>query len=774
MEQELGDWLYELGLGEYAEAFAENHVDFALLTRLTTEDLKEIGVRSVGHRRKILDALAGHPSGSPPLPTVATPANRAVSTAGGAHSAERRQLTVLFCDLVGSTAMSQRLDPEVLSEVIRNYQNIVAGEVVRYEGHVAKFMGDGIMALFGYPQAHEDDCERAIRSAISLLQAIERLAPVRKELLRARIGISTGDVVVGDLVGEGAAQEEAVIGDTPNLAARLQEVASAGQIIIDSRTHRLVRKAFSWKNLGSLQLKGFEGEHAAWRVSGELQVANRFDITQSGRLTNFVGRQHELGLLLERWELAQRGEGQVVLLSGEAGIGKSRLLRAMLGELKNENPTRLSYQCSPYHTNSVLYPVLRQLERVAELDSHDSDDARCAKLEALFPTDDVPIIAGLFSSAPNENQSTRELHADERKERIQGILVEQLIRLAKERPVLFLLEDAHWIEPTTLEVLMQTAPNISEHGVLMVLTHRQDWHAPFSLAPNLTRLTLNPLSRMQTEELVRSLAGSTTDEATIQHIASRTDGVPLFVEELTKSIIEAADTKSEVPESLQASLLARLDRLGSARDVAQVASVVGRDFSQELLARATGKPGPELAAALEQLVASELVYVKGTIPVVRYTFKHALIQDTAYSTLLIKQRRYLHERIANALQELFPAVVETEPEILAHHYTEAGLNEMAANFWERAARRAAGQSANLEAVDHFRRAIELLSGLPESAERRRMELRLQLGLGPALMAVHGWGVREVAETYERARALGTTEGNIPSQFQATWGLWLYN
>ncbi len=588
MKHELSDWLDHLGLGEYAEAFADNHVDFELLTRLTNEELKEIGVTSVGHRRRMLDAIATVSADARPQLPVESPVIRAASTTAVDRSAERRQLTVMFCDLVGSTAMSQKLDPEELSDVIRNHQNTVAGEVGRYEGRVAKFMGDGVMALFGYPQAHEDDCERAVRSAISLLQAVDRLAPVGEETLQARIGISTGDVVVGDLVGEGAAQEEAVIGDTPNLAARLQEVASPGQIIIDSRTQRLVSAAFSLEDLGGHQLKGFDREKVVWRVSGEAHVPNRFDIAQRGSLTKFVGRQHELGLLFERWERAQKGEGQVVLLSGEAGIGKSRLLRAMTDKLEDIQLTRLNYQCSPYHTNSALYPVLRQLERAAELNSGDTDNTRCAKLEALFPTEAIPIIDSFFSSVPTENQSTRELRADERKERIQAILIEQLIRIAKERPVLFLFEDAHWIDPTTLELLMHTAPNISDHRVFMVLTHRQEWHAPFSAAPNVTRLTLNPLSRMQTVELVRSLVRSTTDEATIQRMATRTDGVPLIVEEPTKSIIEAADTKGEVPESLQASLLARLDRLGKAKHVAQVASVIGRvslkNYSPEQLA----------------------------------------------------------------------------------------------------------------------------------------------------------------------------------------------
>jgi class 3 adenylate cyclase/predicted ATPase len=774
MVDELKRWLDQLGLSEYAEAFAKNHVNFELLTSLTADDLKDVGVASVGHRRRLLNAITALSANKdtqdpvqylPDAQTVALQKDR---------QAERRQLTVMFCDLVGSTALSQKLDPEELSEIIKTYQNTVADQVARYEGHVAKFMGDGVMALFGYPQAHEDDAERAILSALSVVDALSRLEPVGEEKLQVRIGISTGDVVVGDLVGEGAAQEEAVVGDTPNLAARLQDVALSGQVVIDPTTQRLTKRAFTLEKLGSRALKGFQSEIPIWCVSGERQSSKDLESSQSNSLSDFIGRQHELGLLIERWQTAQAGEGQVVLLSGEAGIGKSRLIRALSDAFEHEQLTRLTYQCSPYHTNSSLYPVLRQLERAAEFRADDSDEARYVKLARLFAFDVVPLIASLFSLVPTGHAEIRGLRADERKERTLAALMEQLMTLAREKPVLFLLEDAHWIDSTTLEVLSQTAPNICDHRVLMVLTHRPEWQAPFPKTPHVTQLTLNPLSRTQVEDLVRGLAGSGTDEELIQQIVARTDGVPLFVEELTKSVLEAKETMSEVPESLQASLLARLDRLGPAKGVAQVASAIGRDFSHELLARVIDKPPSELDAAIEQLVASELIFVRGTLPVTRYTFKHALVQDTAYGTLLMKQRRHLHGRIAKALEEISPVTVEIEPETMAHHLMEAGLNQKAVEFWARAAHRAAGQSANVEAIGHFRNALGLILALPESDERRHIELQLQLGLGPALMAVEGWGVREVAEIYKRARTLGEAEGDVPSLFQATWGLWLFN
>ena len=774
MVDELKRWLDQLGLGEYAEAFANNHVDFELLASLTADDLKDVGVTSVGHRRRLLDAITALSSdknwhdpaaNSHDVQTVALQKDR---------QAERRQLTVMFCDLVGSTALSQRLDPEELSEIITAYQNTVADRVTRYEGHVAKFMGDGVMALFGYPQAHEDDAERAILSALSVIDGVSRLEPVGDEKLQVRIGISTGDVVVGDLVGEGAAQEEAVVGDTPNLAARLQDVALAGQVVIDPTTQRLTKGAFTLEKLGSTALKGFQSEIPIWCVSGERQSSKNSQSSQKKNLSDFIGRQHELGLLIERWQTAQAGEGQVVLLSGEAGIGKSRLIGALSEAIETEQIKRLTYQCSPYHTNSSLYPVLRQLELAAEFRPHEADETRYAKLARLFPSDVVSLIASLFSLDPTDHAEFRDLRADERKERTLAALVEQLMTLAHEQPVLFLLEDAHWIDPTTLELLSQTVPNICDHRLLMVLTHRPEWQAPFPKAPHITQLTLNPLSRTQVNDLVRGLAGPGTDEELILQIVARTDGVPLFVEELTKSLLEAKETVSEVPESLQASLLARLDRLGPAKEVAQVASAIGRDFNHELLARVIDRPPSELDAAVKQLVASELIFVRGTLPVTRYTFKHALVQDAAYGTLLLKQRRHLHGRIASALEEVSPSIVETEPETMAYHLTEAGLDERAVDFWARAARRAAGQSANVEAIDHFRRALGLILALPESDERRRIELQLQLGLGPPLMAVEGWGVRRVAEIYERARALGQAEGDIPSLFQATWGLWLFN
>jgi class 3 adenylate cyclase len=527
MESKVDLWLAQLGLSEYAQAFAENHVDYELLPRLTAEDLRDIGISSVGHRRKLLDAIAHLAVNAPPQMPVEP---EKAAQPRQERAAERRRLSVMFCDLVGSTGLSQRLDPEELSEVIRIYQNTVAGEVARYEGHVAKFMGDGVMALFGYPQAHEDDCERAIRSALSLVDAIGSVKPIGEHTLQLRIGISTGDVVVGDLVGEGAAQEEAVVGDTPNLAARLQELATPGHVAIDAATERAAKRIFALRRLGKHVLKGFDAEVEAWQVSGEHQTPTRFETNHQRGITEFVGRQHELGLLLERWQLAREGEGQVILLSGEAGIGKSRLVRAMTDAAKHDELIRLTYQCSPYHINSSLYPVLRHLERAAEFTSNDDDDARCAKLERLFPADAVPFIANLYSLISVDDERIRSLRADERKETVLGILFNQLMRLTDEKPVLFLFEDAHWIDPSTLDLLNQTVRNIFDKRLLMVLTHRPEWKAPFSTAPHVTRLALNPLSRSQVEDLVRAVAGPVTDEAVIQSIVARTDGVPLFVE----------------------------------------------------------------------------------------------------------------------------------------------------------------------------------------------------------------------------------------------------
>lgn len=780
MVSDIRQWLEELGLDKYGEVFVENEVNLQALPHITDNDLKELGV-GLGARRQILAAAAllnADAALSPP--DEATEIEQPLT-----REAERRQLTVMFCDLVGSTALSQQLDPEDLRDVIRRYQDAVAGAVARYDGHVAKFLGDGVLAYFGWPQAHEGEAERAVRTGLDAIDAVQRILLDNGAELQARVGIATGQVVVGDLIGDTARDDDAVIGETPNLAARLQGEADPGQMVIEAVTRNLIGAAFELEDLGERSLKGFSRPATVWRVSGEGAVGSRFEVAHAGSLTRLVGRENEVALLRERWDLAKEGEGQVVLLSGEAGIGKSRIVSAARELAGNEPHFRLRYQCSPFHINSAFYPITQRLERAARFEQEDSTATKLDKLETLLrpSASDLPATAQLFAallSLPAEDRyGALELTPDQRRDFTFAALVEQIIALSRQRPVLFIMEDVHWIDPTTQNFVGEVMTQVADANVLMLVTHRPEFSPPWSGHSHLTSLALNRLSREQARKIVAAVGGADLPDTLVKNIVARADGIPLFVEELTKSVLEAGESEGgpvsveAIPATLQASLTARLDRLDDAKSIAQIGAAIGREYSYDLIAAVSQESATHLEEALNRLIEAELVFRTATMRNIIYTFKHTLIQEVAYESMLKSRRSELHLQIAETLEATFPSIVETEPEVLARHYSMAGKVEPAIVYWRRAGELSTEASANLEAVSHFEKALELLVSLPASRSRDQQELELRIALGGPLLMTRGHGAPEVGNTYSRARELCQELSDSPQIVPALLGMWRY-
>ena len=780
-------WLAEQGLAHHAEAFAKNGIAGDVLRDLTDADLRELGL-NLGDRKRLLKAIAALAARSTDAraETVEPTARSAVP-----REAERRQLTVLFVDLVGSTELAARLDPEDMARVIRAYQGCCSDAVRRWDGHIAKYMGDGVLAYYGWPRAHEDDAERAVRSGLELAKAVGEQTASDGTNLAARIGIATGRVVVGELIGEGAAQEEAVVGETPNLAARLQGLAEPGAVVVAASTRRLLGGLFALTDLGPVRLRGFADPLAAWRVTGEGRAEGRFEALHGERLTPLVGREHELAMLMERWTWAKDGDGQVVLIAGEAGIGKSRLLRALREELGGEPHVTLRHFCSPYHTNSALHPIIAQLEHAAGFAPADEAADKLAKLEALLGQattqldEAVPLIGGLLGVPFDGRYAALKLGPQRQKQRTLEVLIEQLAGLARTQPVLELYEDVHWVDPSTLELLDLLVERVRRLPALVVLTYRPEFSPPWTGRAHVTALTMNRLGRRQGALLVdRITGGKPLPTEVLDQIVARTDGVPLFVEELTKTVLESgllADAGDHydlagplpplaIPTTLHDSLMARLDRLAPVKEVAQTAAVIGREFSHDLLAAVSTLPEDKLAEALDQLVSSELMFRRGTPPHATYSFKHALVQDAAYESLLRSKRQELHRRIAQRLEEAFPETVAFEPEVLAHHYRATGDMERSFQYGFEAGRRAAERSANLEAIQHLVNARDALVTLPDSSERVQRELSVLMTLGPAFTAARGFAATEVEQTYMRVRELCRTIGEADQYRSALQGL----
>jgi class 3 adenylate cyclase/predicted ATPase len=713
-----------------------------------------------------------------------------------ASNAELRQVTVVFCDLVGSTALSSHMDPEDLREIVLAYQWCVAETVRHFDGFVARHMGDGVLAYFGYPHAQEDDAERAVRAGLEVIRAVSGLkfaAP-----LQARVGIATGLVVVGHLIGSGEAQERSIVGETPNLAARLQAIAEPNAVVIAESTRKLVGNLFELRDLGPHALKGIGERVRAWVALWPNTIESRFDALRGIRLTALVGREEETDILLRRWQRAQAGEGQVVLLSGEPGIGKSRLTAWLLDRIAGEPHTRLRYFCSPHHADSALYPVIGQLERAAGFQADDDATSRLDKLNALLAEvsisgDDAALIADLLSVPNPSGHSILELTPQERRQKTHQALIAQLKAQARRGPVLMIFEDVHWIDPTTLELLGRTIECLRSIPVLLVLTFRPEFNPPWPKLSHVATLTLNRLAAREVGQMIERIVGNRTLPAeVVSEIVRRTDGVPLFVEEMTKAVLEFSKGDVEagcsasalsssalpVPASLHALLMARLDRLGFAKRVAQIGSAIGPQFPYELARAVARCSDSELKAALDRLGDANVVFCQGVPPHATYCFKHALVQDAAYGTLLRGPRQELHARIATALRENSPDTSKTQPETLAHHYAEAGLIEQAASFWGKAGQRSVERSALIEAVAQLRKALHLMASLPTTPALRREQVKLQATLASTLIHVKGYSSPEVIVAFEQAGAMIEHAMSLDEppedpllRFSVMYGLW---
>ena len=703
-------------------------------------------------------------------------------------SAERRQLTVMFCDLVDSTALAARLDPEDLREIIAAYRDGVAAIVRKYGGTISRYIGDGVLILFGHPSAHEDDAERAVRAALEIAAAGH--APGRPPglELRVRLGLASGLVIIVELIGSEAAEAQAVLGETPNLAARLQSLAEPNGVMIAEDTRRLIGGLFDYQDLGAVTLKGFAVPVRAWRVLREGTTESRFEALHAAVLTPLVGREEELELLGRCWDRARTGTGQVVLLAGEAGIGKSRLVAALQEHIEGEPHTRLRYFCSPHHQDSALYPFIAQLQRTAGFEREDTPGIRLDKLQATLspaspPDEDVAILAELLSISTADYSLPIALTPQRRKEKTFDALVRQLEALARRHPVLLVCEDAQWIDPSSRELLDRTVELVASLPVLLLITYRPEFQSVWNEKSQVSAMVLNRLDQSAGAALIRSVAGNRTlPSEVVNEIAERTDGVPLFVEELTKAVLEAGGAEVvrvvsaaplpglAVPPTLHASLMARLDRIGPVgKEVAQVGAAIGREFSYDLLAATAHRSDRELRAALDRLIGAGLVFRRGEPPDANFLFKHALVQDAAYGTLLRGQRRELHARIAHVLEERLITTAAAQPEILAHHFGNAGLIEKAVSYWQEAGERSKARSAMAEAIRQMRKALDLLSQLPDTPKRQRTELELQLALGGALIAATGHATDETGHAYARARRLCELLNDAPHLLKALWG-----
>ncbi|MBR1124331.1 AAA family ATPase [Bradyrhizobium lablabi] len=779
------EWLKSIGLAEYAQRFVENGIDISVLRDLTERDLKELGVL-LGHRRKLLRAIAEHEGAATPEPAITTSEPRRCD-------GERRHLTVMFCDLVGSSAIAARLDPEDMRELIATYHSCIADIIAGHNGRIARYMGDGALVYFGFPQAHEDDAEQAVRAALALIDAIARIRNV-PEMLRVRIGIATGTVVVADLLIEEALAEQEVVGETPNLAARLQALAEPGTVLICASTRRLTEGQFHYRDLDPVTLKGWTEPFQVYQVLRTSGVESRFEAMHTAKLPPLFGREEELELLLRRWRQATLEEGRIVILTGEPGIGKSHIALAFNERLQDEPHTTLRYYCSEHHTHSALYPFINQLERASGFLLSDTPETKICKLEALLAQsthnpEHLAVLSGLLTLPVRDHHELRDLTPQKRKEKTFAALLAQLEGLAARQPVLIVAEDVHWIDPTSLELLATVVEQVPRLRTLMLITARSEFTSPWPSYPHTTTIPLTRLSRRDGAALVlRVTGGKALPKEVMKHILAHTDGVPLFIEELTKMVLEGGLLRERngvfvldgplpsfaIPTTLQASLMARLDRLSPVRDVAQIGSVAGREFHYELVSAVAQLPKQKLDEALDQLVRSELMFCRGTIPNAVYTFKHALVRDAAYAGLLKSRRVHLHAAFAKSLQENFPDVERTQPEILAYHYTQARNHEMALHYWYKAGKQSAARSAHHEAIGHLKQGLNQLPKIDAPILRNRSELLLQISLGNSLRSIEGWSTDNVKQAYTKALQLSKGAGIDEHVFPAVFGLWTWN
>ena len=708
--------------------------------------------------------------------------------------AERRQLTVMFCDLVSSTALSEQLDPEELREVVRAYQQTSGKVIERYEGYIAQYLGDGILVYFGYPTAHEDDAARAARAGLGIVAAVQALDVHLPQALQVRIGIHTGLVVVGEM-GDSNRQEQLALGETPNIAARVQGKAEPDTVVISAATQRMVAGLFETEDQGLHDLKGISTPQSLYRITAESPAQSRFEVAVRSGLTPLVGREAELSVLRERWTQAQAGNGQVVLLSGEPGIGKSRLVEELKAQMRDEGVRQIEFRCSPYHQNSALHPITEHLQHLLQFASDDTLEAKLGKLQQRlghyrFPqADTVPLLAVLLSLPHPEDVAPLSLSPQKQKERTQAALLAWLIEESEQTPIYNAWEDLHWADPSTLELLDRLLSQVPTTRLLVLLTFRPEFVPPWGAHSYMSHLTLSRLGQPQVNAMVeRVTGGKALPDEVIEQIATKTDGVPLFVEELTKMVIESDLVRVvnghyeltgplpplAIPSTLQDSLMARLDRLATTREVAQLGATLGREFTYELLHAVSPLGEDHLQQGLRQLVEAELVFQHGVPPQARYLFKHALVQDTAYQSLLKSKRQQLHQQVARMLEEQFPETIETQPEILAHHYTEAGLGKQAIPYWQQAGQQAMARSAHSEAIRHLSHALELLATVDDTPARAQQELALQMTLGTAHIVTKGFAAPEAGLTYARADALCRGLGDRPEGVDVLVGLWAFH
>jgi class 3 adenylate cyclase/predicted ATPase len=740
------------------------------------------------------------PQAIPSTPTQATPSVEPASTVVTSRTseAERRQLTVMFCDLVGSTKLSSQLDPEEYREVVRAYQSACTEVIQRYDGYIAQYLGDGLLVYFGYPHAHEDDAQRAVRTGLEILAAMEdlnkKLAQEQGITLALRLGIHTGLVVVGAM-GGGARQEQLALGETPNVAARIQGLAASNTIAMSEATYRLGQGYFECQDLGAQALRGVAEPVHVYRVLQESGARGRLDVAGTRGLTSLVGREQEVGLLLERWEQVKNGQGQVVLLTGDAGIGKSRLVQTLKDHVANEPNMRWECRSAEYSQNTALFPLVDLFQRILRFEAHETPDTKLTKLEQTLsqyklPLEEtVPLFAPLLAlPLPESRYAPLNLSPQRQRQMTLETIVAILLEHAERQPVLFILEDLHWTDPTTLEFLNLVIEQIPTTSLLMLLTCRPTFQPSWSHRSYLTEITVSRLSPTQVEQIVRRITdGKTLPTEVLQQIIAKTDGVPLFVEELTKAILESGALKAvdhhyaltgllstfAIPATLQDSLMARLDRLMTGKVIAQLGATIGRQFSYALLQAVAQLNDRTLQEELHRLVEAEIVYQRGVPPQATYTFKHALIQDAAYESLLKSTRQQFHQQIAQVLEVQFTATVDQQPELLAHHYTEAGLTGQAVAYWYKAGQRASERSAHVEAIAHLRQGLALLQTFPEIPERRQQEVAMLIALGAALIATKGQAAPEVGETYSHAQQLCERLEDSYQLFPVLRGLWNY-
>ena len=731
--KQINQWLAEHGLGQYIDSFKANDIDLKALPFLNEEDLTTLGV-SLGHRRILINEIKQ-------LNQATVQPTQLAEHSNSEETAERRQLTVMFCDLVGSTVLAQQIDPEDMREVLRQYQNAVSASVRQYGGYVARFVGDGVLSYFGWPRAYEDQADRAVRASIDIVESMQRFDnPIR-------IGIDSGLVVVGDLIGEATSDLDTVVGDTPNLAARLQSMAKPGEIIIGTNTRILLGDNFKFKSIAPKKLKGYKNDIPAWKVMGERPIENRFEASHGKKLSNLVGRQHELGLLKERWQLAQDSEGQIVLLCGEAGIGKSRLARDFSIAISRDLRFNLSYQCSPHHTSSAFYPIIARLQRAVCFLKSDTTDDKLDKLEkSLYLWGSnvkrvAPLFAELMSVQGQQRYGALELTPPQLRQRTIEAMIDQILALCSRRPVYILIEDTHWIDHSMMDFISELMPRITDKPVLILITFRPENLHKWPPLPNLTSISLNRLGRKQAAEIANSVGGEELMQAVIEKIVKRADGVPLYIEELTKSVQESfsADhdtaTDAIIPPTLQSSLVARLDRLDEAKEIAQIGAVIGREFSQDLLTRVCAKTETQINDALERLLNSGLVFRRGVSPKEIYTFKHSLVQDAAYATILFSKRRRLHALIVDILEEQNRDLTNDKTTLIAHHAFLAERWDKAFEYLQQAGTAAMDSAAVHEAVALFERALIAGSHLPQSGQSLQTDIDLRFDLRNALWSI---------------------------------------